>query len=87
MMEFWLSRNLSHELFYFFHDGILEIRDLGEDSFYTYIAKSIYIGSASLKSLPLDLEPPLQGKEYGPPYSNATRKRKANVFPKSLIDT
>jgi hypothetical protein len=31
--------------------------------------------------LPLDLEPPLQGKEYGPPYSNATKKRKANVFP------
>jgi hypothetical protein len=30
---------------------------LGEDSFYTYITKSIYIGSASLKTLPLDLEP------------------------------
>jgi hypothetical protein len=43
--------------FFFFHDGILEIRDLGEDSFYTYITKSIYIGSASLKTLPLDLEP------------------------------
>jgi hypothetical protein len=42
---------------------------LGEDSFYTYITKSIYIGSTSLKTLPLDLEPPLQGKEYGPPYS------------------
>jgi hypothetical protein len=45
--------------FFFFHDGILEIRDLGEDSFYTYITKSIYIGSASLKTLPLYLEPPL----------------------------
>jgi hypothetical protein len=60
---------------------------LGEDSFYIYITKSIYIGSASLKTLPLYLEPPLQGKEYGPPYSNVTRKRKASVFPKSLIDT
>jgi hypothetical protein len=48
---------------------------------YIYITKSIYIGSASLKTLPLDLEPPLQGKEYDPPYSNATKKVKANVFP------
>jgi hypothetical protein len=54
--------------------------DLGEDSFYIYITKSIYIGSASLKTLPLDLEPPLQGKEYGPSYFNTTRKTKANVF-------
>jgi hypothetical protein len=133
-MEFWLSRSLSHELFFFFHDGILaitkhfsrtffffhdgilaitkpfsrtflffhdgilaitkplsrtffffldgilKIRNLEEDSFYTYITKSIYIGSASLKTLPLDLEPPLQGKEYGPSYSTTTKKRKANVF-------
>jgi hypothetical protein len=100
-MEFWLSRSLSHELFsfftmefwlsrssrtfLFFHDGILEIRNLGEDSFYIYITKSIYIGSASLKTLPLDLEPPLQGKEYGPPYSNATRKRKASVFSRNHL--
>jgi hypothetical protein len=63
------------------------MHDLGETLF-IYITKSIYIGSASLKTLPLDLEPPLQGKEYGPPYSNATMKKKANVFlPKSLIDT
>jgi hypothetical protein len=47
---------------FFFYDGTLEIRDLGEDSFYTYITKSIYIGFASLKTLPLDLEPPLRGK-------------------------
>jgi hypothetical protein len=80
--------------FFFFHDGILQIRNLGEHSFYIYITKSIYIGSASLKTLPLDLEPPLQGKEYGPPYSNATKKVKAILhlvtayfFPKSLIDT
>jgi hypothetical protein len=37
---------------------------------FIYITKSIYIGSASLKILPLDLEPPLQGKEYGPPILN-----------------
>jgi hypothetical protein len=80
--------------FSFFHDGILKIRNLGEDSFSIYIRKSIYTGSASLKTLPLDLEPPLQGKEYGPPYSNATKKVKAILhlattyfFPKSLIDT
>jgi hypothetical protein len=55
---------------------------------FIYITKSIYIGFASLKTLPLDLEPPLQGKEYGPPYSNATKKVKVDVFfPKSLIDT
>jgi hypothetical protein len=38
--------------------------------------------------LPLDLGAPLQGKEYGPPYSNIIAKKKANVFsPKSLIDS
>jgi hypothetical protein len=71
--------------FFFFHDGTLEIRDLGEDSFYTYITKSIYVGSASLKTLPFDLEPPLQGKEYGPSYSNTTRTRKANVFSRNHL--
>jgi hypothetical protein len=73
--------------FFFFHDGILEIRNLGEDSFHIYITKSIYIGSASLKTLPLDLEPPLEGKEYDPPYSNATKKRKANVFSRNHLYT
>jgi hypothetical protein len=52
---------------------------------YIYITKSIYTGSVSLKTLPLDLEPPLQGKEYGPPYSNATKKRKANVFSRNHL--
>jgi hypothetical protein len=47
---------------------------------FIYITKSIYIGSTSLKTLPLDLEPPLQGKEYNPPYSNEIAKKKANVF-------
>jgi hypothetical protein len=52
---------------------------------YIYITKSIYTGSASLKTLPLNLEPPLQGKEYGPPYSNASKKRKANVFSRNHL--
>jgi hypothetical protein len=52
-----------------------ETPDLGETLF-IYITKSIYIGSASLKTLPLSLEPLLQGKEYGPPYSKKIAKRK-----------
>jgi hypothetical protein len=55
---------------------------------FIYITKCIYIGPASLKTLPLDLEPPLQGKEYGPSYSNVIAKKKSIVFPpKSLIDS
>jgi hypothetical protein len=50
------------------------------NTLFIYITKSIYIGSASLKTLPLDLEPPLQGKEYSPPYSNGIAEKKANVF-------
>jgi hypothetical protein len=46
---------------------------------FIYITKSIYIGSASLKTLPLDLEPPLQVKEYDPTYSKVIAK-KVNVF-------
>jgi hypothetical protein len=150
-MEFWLPRSLSHELFSFFHDGILAIAkpfirtffflsrwNSGyHESFHTnifsflhdgilaitkpfirtffflsrwnsgyheafhtnfflsharisqnargktrfiYITKSIYIGSISLKTLPLDLELPLQGKYYGPPYCNEIAKKKVNVF-------
>jgi hypothetical protein len=55
------------------------MHNLGKTLF-IYITKSIYIGPASLKTLPLDLEPPLQGKEYGPPYSKVIAKKKANVF-------
>jgi hypothetical protein len=47
---------------------------------FIYITKSIYIGFVSLKTLPLDLEPPLQGKEYGSPYSNGIAIKKANVY-------
>jgi hypothetical protein len=56
------------------------MHELGGDSFHICITKSIYTGPTSLKTLPLDLEPPLQGKEYGPSYSNEIVKRKANVF-------
>jgi hypothetical protein len=97
-MEFWLSRSLSHELFSFFTMELWLSRSLSHElfSFFTmefsryaiwgktlfiYITKSIYIESASLKTLPLDLEPPLQGKEYSPSYSNATRKSKTNFCP------
>jgi hypothetical protein len=71
-MEFWLSRSLSH-------DKIHKMHELG-GTLFIYITKSIYRRPASLKTLPLDLEPPLQGKEYGPSYSNEIAKRKANVF-------
>jgi hypothetical protein len=101
-MEFWLSRSLSHELF-FFHDGILAIKEPFTRTFiisrwnsqnaqfggrlfsYIYITKSIYIGFALLKTLPLDLEPPLQGKEYIPPYSNAIKRVKAIVFSRNHL--
>jgi hypothetical protein len=64
-----------------------EMHDVGEDSFHIYHKEYLH-RILSLKTLPLDLEPPLQGKEYGPPYSNVIAKKKANVFfpPKSLID-
>jgi hypothetical protein len=54
------------------------MHNLGKTLF-IYITKSIYIGPASLKTLSLDLEPPLQGKEYGPPYSKVIAK-KSNIF-------
>jgi hypothetical protein len=92
MMEFWLSGSLSHELFLFSRWNSANTQFGGR--LFSYISQSIYIGSASLKILPPDLEPPLQGKEYGPPYSNATKKVNAILhlvttyfFPKSLIDT
>jgi hypothetical protein len=48
---------------------------LWRKTLFIYITKSIYIGSASLKTLPLDLELPLQGKEYDPPYSKEIVKK------------
>jgi hypothetical protein len=93
-MEFWLSRSLFmnfsftqwnsgikvpfHE-FFFYTMEFTKCTIWGKTLF-IYITKSIYIGSASLKTLPLDLEPPLQGKEYDPPYCNEIAEKKANVF-------
>jgi hypothetical protein len=44
-----------------------------------YYHKEYLHRTAPLKTLPLDLEFPLQGKEYGPPYSKEIAK-KVNVF-------
>jgi hypothetical protein len=85
-MEFWLSRSLSHELS-FSRWNSRNTRFGGRLFSYIYITKSIYIGSASLKTLALDLEPPLQVKEYGPSYSNATRKSKTNFFSRNHLYT
>jgi hypothetical protein len=75
-----------HELF--FHTMESTKCTIWGKTLFIYITKSIYIGSASLKTLPLDLEPPFQGKEYGPSYSNGIAKKKTNFFsPKSLIDS
>jgi hypothetical protein len=79
-----------HTIFSFFTMEFTKCTIWGKTFFiyiyiYIYITKSIYMGSASLKTLPLDLEPPLQGKEYGPPYSNATKRRKAIVFSRNHL--
>jgi hypothetical protein len=88
-MEFWLSRSLfTNFSFSQWNSGyqgafhtikITKCTNWGETLF-IYITKSIYKRPASLKTLPLDLEPPLQRKEYGPSYSNEIAKRKENVF-------
>jgi hypothetical protein len=76
-----------HELFFHMVEFLKKCTMWGKTPL-THITKSIYIVSTSLKTLPLDLEPPLQGKEYSPPYSNVIAKKKADVFPpKSLVDT
>jgi hypothetical protein len=77
-MEFRLSQSLSHEHFLFSRWNSRDTQFGGRLFSYIYIRKSIYTGSASLKTLPLDLEPPLQGKEYGPSYSNTTVRNKTN---------
>jgi hypothetical protein len=60
---------------FFFTMELRKTHSLGETLF-IYVTKSIYIGSTSLKTLPLDLGPPLQGKEYGPPYSKLSARGK-----------
>jgi hypothetical protein len=72
--------------FFFFHDVILTITIWGETLF-IYITKSIYIGSASLKTLPLDLEPLCKEKSTVLLILIQLGKEKLMFFPKSLIDT
>jgi hypothetical protein len=69
------SRTLSFFMMEFSRHKIRNMQFGGRLFSYIYIRKSIYMGSASLKTLPLDLEPPLQGKEYGPSYSSTTIKK------------
>jgi hypothetical protein len=54
---------------------------------FIYITKSIYIGSASLKTLPLDLEPLCKEKSTVLLILMQLGKEKLMFFPKSLIDT
>jgi hypothetical protein len=88
---FLFSRwNLSYQeafltnFFFFFKMEFSRYAIWGKTLF-IYITKSIYIGSASLKTLLLYLEPPLQGNEYGPSYSNTARKRKADFFSRNYL--
>jgi hypothetical protein len=54
---------------------------------FIYITKSIYIGFASLKTLPLDLEPLCKEKSMVLLILMKLRRRKMFLFPKSLIDS
>jgi hypothetical protein len=64
----------------FFHTVEFTKCTIWGKTLFIYITRSTYIGSASLKILPLDLEPPLQGKEYDPPYSNVIVKKRKCFF-------
>jgi hypothetical protein len=55
------------------------MQDLGEDSFHIYHKEYLH-RICLVKTLPLDLEPPLQGKECGPSYCNEIAENKENVF-------
>jgi hypothetical protein len=93
-----LSRSLSRT--FLSHDGIQAITKpfhefwqwlftrhiLWGKTLFIYITKIIYIASALLKTWPLDLGLPLQGKEYGPPYSKLSTKKYMFLFLKPLID-
>jgi hypothetical protein len=53
---------------------------------FSYIYHKEYLHRIRLvKTLPLDLEPPLQGKECGPSYSNATRKGKTDFWSRNHL--
>jgi hypothetical protein len=65
---------------FFFHKMEFTKCTIWGKTLFIYITESIYIGSASLKTFPLDLEPPLQGKECNPPYSNIIAKKQSKRF-------
>ena len=52
---------------------------VGENFLWFMIERIYYIGPASLKTLPPDLESPLQGKEYGP-FAEKVKCRKVSVL-------
>jgi hypothetical protein len=54
---FFFQWNIGYQGAFHTHNGIHKMHDFGGDSFHMY-HKSIYIVSTSLKTLPLDLEPP-----------------------------
>jgi hypothetical protein len=68
-----------HEFLFHMVEFLEKMHDMGDDSFHTYHKEYLH-RIRLIKNMPLDLEPPLQGKEYGPLCSNATTKKKANVF-------
>jgi hypothetical protein len=65
--------------FFFLTMEFLKTHDLGESSFHIYHKEYLH-RIRSLKTMPLDLGPPLQGKEYGPSYSNLNARSKCFCF-------
>jgi hypothetical protein len=76
-----------HESFFHKMEFLKKMHDVGEDSFHIYHKEYLH-RIRLIKNLASWFRAPLQGKEYGPPYSNVKAKKKANFFsPKSLIDS
>jgi hypothetical protein len=69
--------------FFFLTMEFLKTHDLGESSFHIYHKEYLH-RIRSLKTMPLDLGPPLQGKEYGPSYSNLNARSKCFCFQNHL---
>jgi hypothetical protein len=81
----WISR-LSRSLlqtFFFTRWNFARHKTCGK-SLFIYIKEYLH-RIRLLKIFPLDLGPPLQGKEYGPFYSKVNAKSKIFLFPKPLI--
>jgi hypothetical protein len=71
-MQFRLSRSLSWTLLS--HDGIPKTHDLGEESFHIYHKEYLH-RIRLVKNLASWFRAPLQGKEYGLPYSKVIAKK------------